>query len=134
MRRTLAILFALVLGLGPVWASVPANALASGLRNGWTGKVEESHLPACCRRNGVHHCSMGAQVADGETSVSSSACCPCLPGTLATASTPFAAITGESNSLQFANDRWSGRARIFSADFPEPHTWPKRGPPSLHIL
>ena len=61
MRRILSILLLLVLGLGP---EAPATALASGLISGpasaWSGKVDESRLPACCRRNGKHHCAMSA--------------------------------------------------------------------------
>jgi hypothetical protein len=53
---------------------------------------------------------------------------------MATANSPFAAIMAENNSLQVATDRWPGHTSIFSADLAEPHTWPKRGPPSLHLL
>src|SRR5215471_8525816 len=44
MRRVLSILLALAFGLGPV-----AFAL---------GYDESSSLPACCRRQGAHHCVM----------------------------------------------------------------------------
>lgn len=47
MRRALSILMLVLLGL-PTWAAL----LPGG---------EELRLPACCRRNGLHHCAMAAQ-------------------------------------------------------------------------
>jgi hypothetical protein len=43
MRRALSILFAFLFALGPLAA---------------TFDEDESSLPACCRRNGTHHCLM----------------------------------------------------------------------------
>jgi hypothetical protein len=85
MRRILSILLLLVLGFGP---DTPATALASGLisgmASGWSGKVDESSLPACCRRNGKHHCAMIQMMEDdpGTTQASApSEKCPFFPHT-----------------------------------------------------
>lgn len=73
MRRALSILLALLFGLGPLAAALPAN--------------EDARLPACCRRHGAHHCAMKAQMerraeaADGHASLSAPATCPDYPGT-----------------------------------------------------
>jgi hypothetical protein len=72
MRRALSILLALLFGLGPLASALPAS--------------EDARLPACCRRNGAHHCAMGAHATaqeaapDGRTSVSAPMTCPYYPG------------------------------------------------------
>ena len=43
MRRALSILFVLLFGLGPLAATFDGD---------------DASLPACCRRNGTHHCEM----------------------------------------------------------------------------
>ncbi len=93
MRRLLSILLLLGLILGPALEAIPAQALAwshgsaqrSALRSGWTGKLDESTIPLCCRRNGKHHCTMA--VPAGETVLTSSECCPCFPHSIAAAAT-----------------------------------------------
>lgn len=49
MRRVFSILLILVFGLGPLSATLQAR--------------DDRTLPACCRRNGAHHCSMAVQMA-----------------------------------------------------------------------
>lgn len=49
MRRGLSILLILVFGLGPLSATLQAS--------------DDAYLPACCRRNGAHHCAMAVQMA-----------------------------------------------------------------------
>ena len=44
MRRALSIILGLIFGLGPL---APAF-----------GASEDARLPACCRRQGAHHCAM----------------------------------------------------------------------------
>lgn len=76
MRRGLAILLALLFGVGPLSSALPG--------------AEDASLPACCRRQGAHHCAMAAHVAammaaaesDGKTSVSAPITCPYYPGTM----------------------------------------------------
>jgi hypothetical protein len=43
MRRSLSILFVILFGLGPLSATIVGD---------------DASLPACCRRNGTHHCLM----------------------------------------------------------------------------
>src|SRR5438105_5055463 len=70
MRRLIAILLLLIPGL-PVVS--PLMAVAAG---------RDSALPACCRRNGAHHCDNGDAV--GNSSIphiqSQQQRCPCYPG------------------------------------------------------
>lgn len=49
MRRGFSILLILVFGLGPLSVTLQAK--------------DDRYLPACCRRNGAHHCSMAVQMA-----------------------------------------------------------------------
>jgi hypothetical protein len=135
MRRILSILFTLVLALGPVWASVPADALASG----WTGKVDESRLPSCCRRNGTHHCVMGSPTAanttaNGPTTVSATGCCPSWPQTLASTASPLAAIAATHDVLGIVGKHHSSLPSATLAALNDQRTQPKRGPPTSNIL
>ena len=47
MRRALSILLVLFFGLGPLTATLQGS--------------DDSRLPACCRRNGAHHCVMAEE-------------------------------------------------------------------------
>ncbi len=73
MRRPLAILLVLFFVLGPLQAVLQGS--------------DESRLPACCRRNGAHHCEMNQDMraalerAIGSTpAFSAPATCPSFPG------------------------------------------------------
>jgi hypothetical protein len=137
MRRILSILLAIGLGLGPALAAVPANALAAGLlsaRSGWTGKVDESSLPACCRRNGKHHCVMTA-LENGETSISAPDCCPCLPHALvSTAPVSAALLAVTTDSLAYPTERVAARYSTDGTRSSDHRSWPKRGPPALQTI
>ncbi|HEY6448950.1 MAG TPA: hypothetical protein VIY53_21025 [Acidobacteriaceae bacterium] len=66
MRRALALL--LLVGfsfplIAPLFASAPS----------------EASLPACCRRNGKHHCAMGASVVVSSRYATVAAQCPYSP-------------------------------------------------------
>ncbi len=133
MRRILSIVLALVFGLVPAMEAGPANLLAGGLRSGWTGKADASRLPACCRRNGKHHCAMDSD-GDGETAVASADSCPFLPGTLPSTAPVTALLLGLGLALALA--RKAGRARVaaaMAAMRPTEHTWPRRGPPAFEF-
>ena len=128
MRRILSMAVMLVLSLGPMLAAVPALALASG----WTGKIDQSRIPACCRRNGTHHCTMAqdAQASPHESAVSAPGCCPCLPPALASATTPFAGLPSSgASSLALSAERSSSQARIETARASDRRVQPLRGPP-----
>jgi hypothetical protein len=137
MRRILSILLAIGLGLGPALAAVPANALAAGLlsgRSGWTGKVDESSLPACCRRNGKHHCVITA-LENGETSIAAPDCCPCLPHALVSTAPVTAALLAVSTDAQaYPAERVAARNSTDGVRSSDRHSWPKRGPPASQTI
>jgi len=137
MRRILSILLAIGLGLGPALAAVPANALAAGLlsgRSGWTGKVDESSLPECCRRNGRHHCVMTA-LEHGESSIAAPDCCPCLPHALvSTAPVSIALPAVATGAPAYPAERLAMHSSMDSLLTSDWRSWPKRGPPASQTI
>jgi hypothetical protein len=134
MRRILSILLMLVLVSGPAG---PASALASGLASGWTGKVDESRLPACCRRNGKHHCAImsSPDAADGPTSISANNSCPFMPRTLAsTAPSVVALLNAAASHLEFPTQFLARHGSVTAAPINDRHNWPQRGPPAAQLL
>ena len=92
MRRPLAIMLVLFFAFGPL--------------QGVLGASDDSRLPACCRRNGAHHCVMNAEMLAMMKRVYSStpafaapATCPLFPGLDAGYSTPSHALTPSLASL-----------------------------------
>jgi hypothetical protein len=132
MRRLLSILLLLGLGMGPAFASIPAHALASG----WTGKVDEAAVPACCRRNGKHHCAMSAmQALEGETMFSSSDCCPCMPhGDATTVSNHVAIAVAAASILHRDNSRTPISVQSQQHGSNQERTQLQRGPPDPFLL
>jgi hypothetical protein len=138
MRRLpsilLSVFLGLLLGLGPLLIAAPA--LAGGWANVWSANAEESHLPACCRRHGVHHCNMDAGAGFSlaghthETTISANGCCPCWPGVQASSTAPFAAIFTHSTELAFTVALRSAPQAEIAAGISDRRTWPQRGPPS----
>jgi len=133
MRRILSILLLLALGLCPC---IPAGALAPGLRSGWTGKVDESRIPACCRRNGKHHCAMPQDLApDGLTTIGSDSTCPWMPNPLAsTAPSLSAHIQAAKAPAIFPSEPHIAPAVASAAQMSDRQTQPKRGPPAAQSL
>jgi len=78
MRRSVSFLLMLVFLLGP---------LAAALGD------DDASLPACCRRNGAHHCSMAslraAIIASGKPIVTAPSTCPNYPGDNALTASPI---------------------------------------------
>ena len=139
MRRLLSILLGLCLGLGPVFAAAPANALATAVESALTGKssaeIAEASLPACCRRHGVHHCAMHGDAATaGQTSISAADCCPCWPHALASAAAPFTALAAEDGAVRVAVARRADAAVLDVPTLRSLREWPRRGPPAFEIL
>jgi hypothetical protein len=91
MRRGFSILLALFFLLGPL-----APMLQSS--------VDDSGLPACCRRHGAHHCAMAMETAQDTARAENSSApaltapltCPLYPGpaTLMVGTAPALAIAG----------------------------------------
>ena len=67
MRRLLSLVLLAAFGFPAV---APVLAL---------GQDTESSLPACCRRNGAHHCSMGNMQRQSTSAPALSEHCPCFP-------------------------------------------------------
>jgi hypothetical protein len=131
MRRLFSIALTLLLALGTLGASMPADAMASGTANGWTGKVDDSKLPACCRKHGVHHCNMDSEAeSPGQTTVSAANCCPRWPHTLASTVAPFAAIFTPAARSRSSIELRSAPQAAIAAGISQRRTWPKRGPPA----
>lgn len=139
MRRILSILMLLVLGLGP---AVPMEALASGRASGWTGKVDESRLPACCRRHGKHHCAMGSATSQSdaiqssdEVTVSAQDSCPFSPRALAsTVPSAAALIQAAADAIAYPAGLRAPHAHTAAAQLNDRRSWPKRGPPTAQSL
>jgi len=120
MRRGLSILLILFFSLGPLTAVFRSS--------------DESRLPACCRRHGVHQCSMAVRTAKfqsgSEPSFTAPSTCPLYPGQSALLITAPLAIAGSVASLHLV----SSRAHDVAANFPAPLSSPigvraGRGPP-----
>jgi len=82
MRRALCFWLILLLWLGPLAAYLPASA--------------ESRLPACCRRHGVHRCTMSAtrdrRASGALPALGAPSHCPQFPGLTATFPAPVKAL------------------------------------------
>jgi hypothetical protein len=121
MRRILAIFLIAAFGL-PVAASALALAQDSG----------SSHLPACCRRNGAHHCGMLA-ASKGAPAVS--ATCPSFPqpSTTAPAANSAALIpTAPATLLHLTSFTAAQRAEA-QRRLSRERSRHKRGPPTVRL-
>jgi hypothetical protein len=66
MRRAAAISLMMLFSFALIWPLLAPDA--------------QANLPACCRRNGKHHCMMGTMRGSGASgSTTISAKCPCFP-------------------------------------------------------
>jgi hypothetical protein len=120
MRRALSISLILLLWLGPFAAVLPG--------------IDESRLPLCCRRHGVHHCAdadKGAsQSSDSGPSFNASSRCPQFPATLAAATTAaFAPAVGPAGAVPIV-DRYTPGASRDAARTGQLRMQADRGPPS----
>jgi hypothetical protein len=135
MRRLLSILLLAILSLGPAISAIPANALASG----WTGKVDESRIPACCRRGGKHHCGMAGELKQAdfgrETTVAANEACPCAPQAIAaTAPSVAAVLNSPLHSALLASQLRVRLNAVTLAVLASRRSQPKRGPPTLSSI
>lgn len=126
MRRALSILLVLFFSLGPLAATLGAS--------------EDASLPACCRRQGAHHCAMTmgmaaamADAASGKTVFKAPSACPAFPGYAATTSVPHALLAscvGLPALLAHPHSPASGRA---AARLSQIRTRVGRGPPATTL-
>ena len=125
MRRGFSIFLILFFGLGPLSAFVDSSTDAS--------------LPACCRRNGAHHCAMDAQImvmsagrgVDRTPSFSAPLTCPLYHGPVLAMLVPAHALTATAASLRAEPTRAfvPKPARAFAFSSPS-RTHAGRGPPA----
>jgi hypothetical protein len=122
MRRSLAILLMLFFGLGPLSATLEAS--------------DDANLPACCRRHGMHHCTMTARLAaaqqqDSAPAFTAPSTCPYYPGAAAVLTPPVPALTAAaaaSPSLKATMYKpIAARTQVFSGPA---RTHAGRGPPA----
>jgi len=85
VRRAFSILFVLLFGLGPLAVLIDGE--------------DDASLPACCRRNGTHHCVMSdamlarmVQAALGNHAFTSPSHCPQFPAQGNAAPSPILAL------------------------------------------
>ena|ERR1700733_1555780 len=123
MRRALAIFLTLAFGLGPFAAFLNAD--------------DDARLPVCCRRHGVHHCTMpGSPATDASGSaptIGAPAHCPLYPGSVGATTSPHHALAFARIHVE-ASD--SGRLPLVARET-APHTnqiraRAVRGPPAAY--
>jgi hypothetical protein len=123
MRRCFSIFLILTFALGPL------SALADG--------SGDANLPACCRRDGAHRCSMKMRRAamraldgSGRTTIGVPATCPAFPGLAAMYAAAPPALTATQASVQGTPQRgvaMVGRSKTASWSLIRAHAG--RGPP-----
>jgi len=93
MRRGFSTLLILLFGVGPLSAFVAGS--------------EDANLPACCRRNGAHHCAMSARmmaaiarIPDSHPAFTAPLTCSSFPGLSLAILLPAHALTAEAESLR----------------------------------
>jgi hypothetical protein len=120
-----------------VSAIVLLAALSTSLIPQGVWADSDAQLPACCRRDGTHHCSMmdltAGQEPSSEPALKGPPKCPRFPGATAAPVPVKAALPLPARTLAAAAgdlSAYQGHARR------QIHSWsnrsnPKRGPPSL---
>ena len=124
MRRTLSILMILFFGLGPLVVTMSAS--------------DDSRLPACCRRHGVHHCAMSPSMVSaaepGTIEVKVPATCPYFPGyTVALNATTLALAPAPVSLPAQLAKRHSPSSGLAVARTSELSTRANRGPPASSL-
>lgn len=135
VKKILSILLLAVVGLA---SATPLLTLAAQALT--HGADRHSSLPACCRRNGKHHCTMSlgerSQLAQhGPDFNSSPDKCPYCPGTVAATHADVLAVSLSEGHCDFlvshpsavAQTEWKRRISL-------DRSHQKRGPPATHLL
>jgi hypothetical protein len=125
MKRILSIFLILMFGLGPLAEALPVRS--------------ESRLPACCRRNGAHHCAMSAAMASMSAQASRSSAsyltapshCPYFPTYAGEPTTPVSAMVASATGLPFlfAQDHLPAAGDAAAREI-QIRAFAGRGPPS----
>jgi hypothetical protein len=90
MRRAASLILVLFFGFGPLTGLLQSS--------------DDARLPACCRRQGAHHCAMAMQMAameaPGKTPIlTAPVTCPMFPGFMAGPSAPAHALAASAAGL-----------------------------------
>jgi hypothetical protein len=119
MRRATSISLIMLFSFALIWPLLAPDA--------------QAQLPACCRRNGKHHCMMGTMrgsSANGSTTIS--ARCPCFPaGSCAVHSAAYKPETARQFYVEVVSKpaRPAQTETLCRIAFLRSHQ--KRGPPAL---
>ena len=127
MRRAFSIFLILLFGFGPV------SAMIDG--------AEDANLPACCRRNGAHHCAMSVQmmammlhIVDPTPSYTAPLTCPYYPGPTMAILMPAHALVRALNGVR--TSRRVSFAPVFAIAFVDSRpgfAHAGRGPPAGNL-
>lgn len=124
MRRLLSILLVIFFGFGPLTATLQGG--------------DDSSLPACCRRNGAHHCAMAdealARIASesGAPAFSAPSHCPLYPHAPAVTIAPVHALAARISTPASLLKRPSTPPALhLSMAVSDPGTHSGRGPPAF---
>lgn len=125
MRRSFSIFLILTFALGPL------SALADG--------SEDANLPACCRRNGAHHCAismhraaMRAQADQERPSLGVPGTCQYFPGVAAMFEATAPALTARTASVHDSKESAAAVAALNEAVIQSPmRAHATRGPPII---
>jgi hypothetical protein len=123
MRRGLSILLVLFFSLGPLTAMLQAD--------------EDSRLPACCRRDGKHHCAMSEEtaarlaLAAAGPVFTAPARCPFFPRAISQSTNPTCGLANTATNLpDFLTRPLPLLATRAAAVLAPIRTRPSRGPPA----
>jgi hypothetical protein len=121
MRKVLAIFLLAVFGLPTV---APLLAM---------GQDTNGHLPACCRRNGAHHCMMN--IGQESKAPAFSARCPNFPRPVMTtpAGTPLALAAPSLSTLTSTSPLAAARHAEIQRSISRERSRHKRGPPAVFL-
>jgi hypothetical protein len=123
MRRGFSLFLILLFSLGPLAATLQAE--------------DDARLPACCRRNGTHHCVMSAAqtaslaLAAGRHILIAPNTCPRFPGYAFTVTNTVHALAASPAALpSLAVSLHSAKAARAAARISQARTRSSRAPPS----
>jgi hypothetical protein len=128
MRRGLSIFLVVFFGLGPLSATLEAG--------------DNSGLPACCRRNGAHHCAIAMQnsaakpraQSDSTPSASAPLTCPYYRGPAAAIISPAPALMTTVSGLRGLISSAYSHASRSAAPIANPiRAHAGRGPPAAKL-
>ena len=124
MRRGFSIFLMLMFGLGPLSSLIDGS--------------EDSNLPACCRRQGAHHCVMAAMATETQSGktpkMSAPMTCPRFPGAIAMLSTVKLALAASSQTCDEMRAFEYLRVAAQTSQLSKPaQTHAGRGPPASSL-